>query len=56
MAPLAHEANSTIYFSLTKCYAAEVIVKTGVSDPRKSFPKVKIWIRKIIFVNVNHFK
>ncbi|KAK3912218.1 Golgi-associated kinase 1B, partial [Frankliniella fusca] len=39
MAPLAHETNLTIYFTRTKCYTAEMTVKTGVSDPRKSFPK-----------------
>ncbi|KAK3931488.1 hypothetical protein KUF71_006506, partial [Frankliniella fusca] len=40
MAPLAHEANLTIYSSRTKCFTAEMIVKTEVSDPRKSFSKV----------------
>ncbi|KAK3917582.1 Amidophosphoribosyltransferase, partial [Frankliniella fusca] len=56
MAPLAHEANLTIYFTRTKCYTAEMTVKTGVSDPRKSFPKEVQCIRKIIPVNVHHFK
>ncbi|KAK3914504.1 UPF0761 membrane protein, partial [Frankliniella fusca] len=56
MAPLAHEANLTIYFSQTKCYTAEMTVETEVSDPRKSFPKVEIWIRKFFYVNVQQFQ